>query len=76
MLDAYIIDWRRREEGRREQERDSNRPTQRIGNYVPIDPWADERRRYEENRTPSDGGVVIVDLNLRPLYQSNLEGRL
>ncbi|MBI5002881.1 hypothetical protein HZC31_05820 [Candidatus Woesearchaeota archaeon] len=74
MLDAYIIDWRKREEERRREQIDDRQPRTEV--YVPVDPWAEQRREYERSKLPPDRGVIIVDLNLRPAYQSNLEGRL
>ena len=74
MLDAYIINWRREQDERTREKRDDRQPHTEV--YVPVDPWAEQRRQYEDSKLPPERGVVIVDLNLKPLYQSNLEGRL
>ncbi len=83
MLDAYIIDWRKREEGRRNQEYDNSRPRADIG--IPNGDLIDDRKqKYDDwvNReTPKpEYGPVPVNLDIakpmQPVISYSLEGRL
>ena len=83
MLDAYIIDWKKREEGRRNQIYDNRRPCAEIG--IPDGSLIDDRKqRYEDwinQQTPKpEYGPVSVDLDIampsKPMTSYSLEGRL
>lgn len=83
MRDAFIYDWKKREEERRDQAYDNSRPHAEIG--IPDGSLIDDRKeRYErwiKDQTPQpEYGPVSVDLDIAmPMQQMNsylLEGRL
>ena len=83
MLDAFIYDWKRREEERRNQVYDDSRPRAEIG--IPNENLIDDRKqRYDDwvnRQTPkSEYGPVPVDLDIakpsQPMKSYTLEGRL
>ena len=83
MLDAYIIDWRKRQQERKEQNYDDGRPRADIGipNGSLIDDRKENYERWRDQQTPQpEYEPVPVNLDIAMPYQSmnshNLEGRL
>ena len=83
MLDAFIYDWKRREEERRNQVYDDSRPRAEIG--IPNGNLIDERRenyeRWRDQQTPKpEYGPIPVNFDIakpnQPMNSYSLEGRL